>query len=176
MDYDISPLSRFSFYQWITIFPTLEILILLPVDYDIFSPLEILLLLPLDYDISLLSRFSFFYQWITIFLYYRDPPPSTIGLLYSPFYHWITILPTLEILVLLPVDYDISLPSRPSFFYQWITICLHSRDPPSTSGLRYFSTFVILILLPVDCDISPLSRYSYFYQWITSVSKNCVVF
>jgi hypothetical protein len=45
----------------------------------------------------------------------------------------------LEILLLLLVNYDSSLLSSFAFFCQWITIYPHSRDSPSTIGLRYFS-------------------------------------
>jgi hypothetical protein len=126
LDYDISPLSilshMFSFYyHWITIYLHSH-----TISY-------VLLLLPLDYDISPLSilshMFSFYYHWITIYLhspyYLICSPSTTIGLWYISTLHTISY-----VLLLLPLDYDISplsiLSHMFSFYYPWITIYLLS--------------------------------------------------
>ena len=201
LDYEISPSTTIRLRYISTLHTISYVLLLLPLDYEIspsttirlryISTLHtisyVLLLLPLDYNISplfiLSHMFSFYYHWITIYLlspyYLICSPSTTIGLRYISTLHTISY-----VLLLLPLDYDISplfiLSHMFSFYYHWITIYLLSPyylicSPSTTIGLRYISTLhtisYVLLLLPLDYDISPLSilshMFSFYYHWIT---------
>jgi hypothetical protein len=181
--------NRFSFYyHWITIYLHSPYYLICSPSTTIrlryISTLHtisyVLLLLPLDYDISPLSilshMFSFYYHWITIYLhspyYLICSPSTTIGLRYISTLHTISY-----VLLLLPLDYDISplsiLSHMFSFYYHWIMIYLHSPyylicSPSTTIRLRYISTLhtisYVLLLLPLDYDISPLSILSHMWR------------
>ena len=122
------------------------------------------------------NRFSFYYHWITIYLhspyYLICSPSTTIRLRYISTLHTISY-----VLLLLPLDYDISplsiLSHMFSFYYHWIMIYLHSPyylicSPSTTIRLRYISTLhtisYVLLLLPLDYDISPLSILSHMWR------------